>query len=43
MYRIGSAQVWVHDQDEALEFYTNKLGMEVRSDVTMPEMGISGG
>jgi len=39
MYRIGSAQVWVHDQDEALEFYTKKLGMEVRSDVTMPELG----
>lgn len=32
MYRIGTAQVWVHDQDEALEFYTKKLGMEVRSD-----------
>jgi catechol 2,3-dioxygenase-like lactoylglutathione lyase family enzyme len=29
----------VHDQDEALEFYTKKLGMEVRSDVTVPEMG----
>jgi catechol 2,3-dioxygenase-like lactoylglutathione lyase family enzyme len=39
MYRIGNAQVWVHDQDEALEFYTKKLGMEVRSDVTVPEMG----
>ncbi len=39
MYRIGSAQVWVHDQDEALEFYTQKLGMEVRRDVTLPEMG----
>jgi predicted enzyme related to lactoylglutathione lyase len=39
MYRIGTTQVWVHDQDEALEFYTQKLGMEVRSDVTMPEMG----
>ena len=39
MYRIGNTQVWVHDQDEALDFYTNKLGMEVRSDVTMPEMG----
>ena len=39
MYRIGNAQVWVHDQDEALEFYTKGLGMEVRSDVTMPEMG----
>lgn len=32
-------QLWVHDQDAALEFYTRKLGMEVRSDVTMPEMG----
>ena len=39
MYKIGNAQLWVHDQDEALEFYTGKLGMEVRSDVTLPEMG----
>jgi catechol 2,3-dioxygenase-like lactoylglutathione lyase family enzyme len=37
--RIGSSQVWVHDQDVALDFYTNKLGMEVRADVTVPEMG----
>ena len=37
--RIASAQVWVHDQEEALAFYTQKLGMEVRSDVTLPEMG----
>jgi uncharacterized glyoxalase superfamily protein PhnB len=29
----------VHDQDEALAFYTRKLGWEVRSDVTVPEMG----
>jgi catechol 2,3-dioxygenase-like lactoylglutathione lyase family enzyme len=29
----------VHDQDEALAFYTEKLGMEVRADVTLPEMG----
>ncbi|MCW2645617.1 MAG: hypothetical protein QOF95_3355 [Pseudonocardiales bacterium] len=39
MYKIANAQLWVHDQDEALAFYTGKLGMEVRSDVTMPEMG----
>jgi predicted enzyme related to lactoylglutathione lyase len=39
MIKIGNTQLWVHDQDEALEFYTRKLGMEVRSDVTMPEMG----
>lgn len=37
--RIASAQVWVHDQDEALDFYTRKLGMEVHADVTLPEMG----
>jgi uncharacterized glyoxalase superfamily protein PhnB len=37
--RISTAQVWVHDQDEALAFYTQKLGMEVRSDVTVPELG----
>jgi uncharacterized glyoxalase superfamily protein PhnB len=37
--RIANAQVWVHDQDEALAFYTEKLGMEVRADVTLPEMG----
>lgn len=39
MIRIANTQLWVHDQDEALEFYTKKLGMEVRSDVTMPELG----
>jgi predicted enzyme related to lactoylglutathione lyase len=39
MIKIANAQVWVHDQDEALAFYTEKLGWEVRSDVTLPEMG----
>jgi catechol 2,3-dioxygenase-like lactoylglutathione lyase family enzyme len=39
MIRIANAQVWVHDQNEALDFYTRKLGMEVRSDVTLPELG----
>jgi|ERR1700738_936650 predicted enzyme related to lactoylglutathione lyase len=39
MYKIANAQLWVTDQDEALDFYTRKLGMEVRMDVTMPEMG----
>jgi catechol 2,3-dioxygenase-like lactoylglutathione lyase family enzyme len=37
--KIANAQVWVHDQEEALAFYTQKLGMEVRSDVTIPEYG----
>jgi predicted enzyme related to lactoylglutathione lyase len=39
MIKFGNAQLWVHDQDEALAFYTRKLGWEVRSDVTMPELG----
>jgi len=39
MIRIANAQIWVHDQDEALAFYTDKVGLEVRADVTLPEMG----
>jgi predicted enzyme related to lactoylglutathione lyase len=39
MIRIANAQLWVNDQEEALAFYTQKVGMEVRMDVTMPEMG----
>jgi predicted enzyme related to lactoylglutathione lyase len=37
--QLTQTQVWVHDQDEALAFYTEKLGMELREDVTVPEMG----
>jgi catechol 2,3-dioxygenase-like lactoylglutathione lyase family enzyme len=36
---LTNVTVWVHDQEEALAFYTDKLGMEVREDVTVPEMG----
>ncbi len=39
MMRIATTQVWVHDQEEALRFYTDKVGMEIREDVTMAEMG----
>jgi predicted enzyme related to lactoylglutathione lyase len=39
MIRIATAHLWVHDQEEALAFYTQKVGMEVRADVTLPEMG----
>jgi predicted enzyme related to lactoylglutathione lyase len=39
MIKIANAHLWVNDQDEALAFYTQKLGMEVRIDATMPEMG----
>lgn len=36
---LTNVNVWVHDQDEALAFYTEKLGLELRNDVTLPEMG----
>jgi uncharacterized glyoxalase superfamily protein PhnB len=36
--KISNAQLWVHDQDEALAFWTEKVGFEVQADVTMPEM-----
>lgn len=39
MLKIATTQLWVHDQDEALAFWTDKVGMEVRSDVTVAEMG----
>ena len=39
MIRIANAQLWVHDQEEALAFWTQKVGMEVRADVTLPELG----
>ena len=39
MIRISTVQLWVHDQDAALDFYTRKVGLELRADVTMPEMG----
>ena len=39
MIRISTTQLWVHDQDEARAFWTDKIGFEVRQDVTVPEMG----
>jgi predicted enzyme related to lactoylglutathione lyase len=39
MIRIANAQLWVHDQDEALAFYTEKVGLELRQDVTVAELG----
>jgi uncharacterized glyoxalase superfamily protein PhnB len=39
MIKISTAQLWVHDQETALAFYTRKLGFEVRTDVTMADMG----
>ena len=37
--RLTHVNQWVHDQDEALAFYTETLGMELRQDVTVPELG----
>jgi catechol 2,3-dioxygenase-like lactoylglutathione lyase family enzyme len=37
--QLTHTQVWVHDQDEALAFYTEKLGLEIRDDITLPELG----
>src|ERR1700690_2160363 len=39
MLTIATTQLWVHDQDEALAFYTDKLRFEVRMDVTLAELG----
>jgi catechol 2,3-dioxygenase-like lactoylglutathione lyase family enzyme len=32
---ITISHVWVLDQDQALDFYVNKLGLEVRSDMNL--------
>jgi catechol 2,3-dioxygenase-like lactoylglutathione lyase family enzyme len=37
--RFSHANLWVHDQDEALAFFTDKLGFELRDDITMAELG----
>jgi uncharacterized glyoxalase superfamily protein PhnB len=39
MIKVANAQLWVNDQDEALAFWTEKVGMEVRADVTVAELG----
>jgi catechol 2,3-dioxygenase-like lactoylglutathione lyase family enzyme len=39
MIKIATSQLWVLDQDAAVDFYTNKVGFEVRQDVTLPELG----
>jgi catechol 2,3-dioxygenase-like lactoylglutathione lyase family enzyme len=39
MLKLTTVNVWVHDQEDALEFYTKKLGMELRDDITLPELG----
>src|SRR6185503_19861655 len=38
MIRIASSHLWVHDQEVALKYWTEKVGMEVRQDVSFPEL-----
>ncbi|TYB44724.1 VOC family protein [Actinomadura chibensis] len=38
--RLGLATVWVLDQDSAIEFFTGKLGLELRDDMTFGEGGM---
>lgn len=37
--QLKYAHLWVRDQDEALSFFTEKLGFEVSEDVTLAETG----
>ncbi|WUH96301.1 VOC family protein [Spirillospora sp. NBC_00431] len=37
---LGLATVWVLDQDSAIAFFTGKLGLEVRDDMTLGEGGM---
>jgi len=39
MITVGNAQLWVHDQEAALDFYVHKVGFEVRMDATLAELG----
>ncbi|BBY15333.1 VOC family protein [Mycolicibacterium litorale] len=36
--KIATTHLWVHDQQVALEFWTTKVGMEVRQDVSLPDV-----
>src|SRR4051812_6544635 len=35
--RIKLASIWVTDQDQAYDFYINRLGFEAKADITMPD------
>ena len=34
---LSHTTIWVLDQDEALDFYTQKLGLEVNTDAMMDD------
>ena len=37
--KLSTTQGWVLDQDEAVEFWTDKVGFEIKEDVTIAELG----
>lgn len=37
--KLSTTQVWVRDQDEAVSFWTDKVGFETKEDVTIAELG----
>lgn len=37
--KIATSQLWQLDQAAAVDYYTNKVGWEIREDVTIAEMG----
>jgi uncharacterized glyoxalase superfamily protein PhnB len=39
MIKISSSHLWVHDQEVAPKYWTERVGMEVRQDVSFPELG----
>ena len=39
MLTLSTTQIWVRDQDEALAFWTERIGFEIKEDVTVAELG----
>ena len=37
--KLSTTQVWVLDQDEAVKFWTEQVGFEIKEDVTIAELG----
>jgi uncharacterized glyoxalase superfamily protein PhnB len=38
MIKVASVHLWVHDQEVALKYWTEKVGMEVRQDVSLSDV-----
>lgn len=37
--RVSHVGLWVHDLEDALAFYTERVGFEIREDVTLEDLG----